>query len=186
MSLMRSSVTQFSEFQQQQSFSLIINDTQFRKGGRTGTDRCLLKMNTLNILSTGTSILCSASSSLGTYCSEHLLNFWRKGLKYYFLSKCKQFKVPQCPEAARALSQHQNEPRGQSALGLLAPRNLAAWLAKPSDLASLGREGTPDNYQNPKTAQTLQQGYKPLCTLTHTHKKKNEQTKDKRPVIINT
>lgn len=87
-------------------------------------------------------------------------------MKYPFiLSKFKQFKVPRCPEAPQALSQHQNEPRGQSALGLLAPRNLAAWLAKPSDLASLGREGTPDNYQNPKTAHTLQQGYVPLCTL---------------------
>lgn len=93
------------------------------------------------------------------------LMYMEKRVEISCLSVKVQFKVPQCPEAARALSQHQNEPRGQSALGLLAPRNLAAWLAKPFDLASLGREGTPDNYQNRKTAQTVQQSYAPLRTL---------------------
>lgn len=87
---------------------------------------------------------------------DHLSCIQRNGLKYsVFLSKFKQYKVPQCPEATRTSSQHQNEPRGQSALGLLAPWNLAAWLAKPSDLASLGRERTPDNYQTLQTAQTV-------------------------------
>lgn len=48
------------------------------------------------------------------------------------------------PYADRDLSQHQNEPGGQSPLGLLAPRNLATWLARPPELAGVDTEGTPE------------------------------------------
>lgn len=47
---------------------------------------------------------------------------WADGLKAL------QLKLHKFPCADRALSQHRNEPGGQSALGLLALRNLPAWL----------------------------------------------------------
>lgn len=47
---------------------------------------------------------------------------WADGLKAL------QLKLRKFPCADRALSQHRNEPGGQSAFGLLALRNLPAWL----------------------------------------------------------
>lgn len=80
-------------------------------------------------------------------------------VKLWSLAFCQtqalHLKVQEFPYVAWALSQHQNEPVGQRALGLLAPRNLAAWLAKPSDLAGLDRGGTLANYQAQKAAQKV-------------------------------
>lgn len=78
---------------------------------------------------------------------------WR--LLVFFQSQASEWKVHEFPCVAWALSQHQNEPGRQSPLGLLAPRNLATWLAGPPDLAGLDREGTPDNYQAQKALRTV-------------------------------
>lgn len=73
----------------------------------------------------------------------------------FFQPQASEWKVHEFSCAARALSQHQNEPGGQSPLGLLAPRNLATWLARPPDLAGMDREGTPNNYWARKAVQTV-------------------------------
>lgn len=72
-----------------------------------------------------------------------------------FQSQASEWKVQEFPCVAGALSQHQNEPRGQSPLGLLAPRNLATWLDKPPDLADENREKTPNNHRAQKAVQTV-------------------------------
>ncbi|TNN42245.1 hypothetical protein EYF80_047585 [Liparis tanakae] len=51
--------------------------------------------------------------------------------------------------------EHQNEPRGQSPLGPLAPRNPAARLAEPPGPGAEDRERTPDKHRAQEAAQTV-------------------------------
>lgn len=81
------------------------------------------------------------------------VNVWNRHAG--FQSQASEWKAREFPRAAGALSQHRNEPRGQSPLGPLAPRNLAARLAEPPGLGDEDRESTPDNHRAQEAAQTV-------------------------------